>query len=151
MKVKTLWTVFFCFIIFVFLIGCKGKEEQQPPTISEEEAKIPAPEVATVTTTEDSASKSQVKELTVQAYNWGFTVDPVKIKKGDTVKLKLVGVSGTHGFALPEFDVNAGPIGEGSEQTIEFVADQAGTFTYYCNVPCGKGHKEMKGELVVEE
>jgi cytochrome c oxidase subunit 2 len=33
--------------------------------------------------------------------------------------------------------------------TVEFVADKAGTFTFSCSVYCGKGHRGMKGELVV--
>ena len=33
---------------------------------------------------------------------------------------------------------------------IEFIADKKGTFTFSCSVPCGSGHLNMKGTLIVE-
>jgi heme/copper-type cytochrome/quinol oxidase subunit 2 len=35
--------------------------------------------------------------------------------------------------------------------TVRFVADKAGTFEIACSEYCGKGHKKMKGQLVVKE
>jgi cytochrome c oxidase subunit 2 len=45
--------------------------------------------------------------------------------------------------------VDEKPIEPGSSKTVTFVADKAGTFKFFCNVPCGEGHREMTGQLVV--
>ena len=34
---------------------------------------------------------------------------------------------------------------------VEFTADKAGTFNFYCNNYCGQGHPDMSGVLVVTE
>ena len=68
------------------------------------------------------------KEITIEAFNWGFTQTPVQINKGDLVRIKLTSTSGTHGFAMPDFRVYANPIKPGQEQVVEFVADKSGTF-----------------------
>ena len=33
---------------------------------------------------------------------------------------------------------------------VEFVADKTGTFQFRCNLPCGSGHTNMKGTIVVK-
>ncbi|HLS88825.1 MAG TPA: cupredoxin domain-containing protein [Sphingobacteriaceae bacterium] len=54
-----------------------------------------------------------------------------------------------HNFQLDEFDINE-DVEPGDEKTIYFTADEAGTFTFICNIP---GHKEsgMVGTLEVKE
>ena len=54
-----------------------------------------------------------------------------------------------HGFSLLDFNVNEN-LEPGKEITVEFIADKKGTFTFYCSVPCGANHKEMKGKLIVK-
>ncbi|PIN74862.1 cytochrome C oxidase subunit II [Candidatus Woesearchaeota archaeon CG10_big_fil_rev_8_21_14_0_10_37_12] len=92
----------------------------------------------------------EIKELTIDAHNWAFTQENVVINKGDTVRIKVTSSEGIHGLKLPEFDIETGPISPGQEETVEFVADKTGTFEYKCNVPCGPGHREMKGKITVE-
>ena len=41
--------------------------------------------------------------------------------------------------------------GSGETVTFEFRADQAGTFTYYCNLTSDPRCRDMKGTLVVAE
>ena len=101
-------------------------------------------------TTTGSLSGGSVKELNIEAYKFGFRVlNNVQINKGDTVKLTVTSTDGTHGFAMPDFNVDLSPIAQGESKSTTFVADRSGTFTYFCNVPCGPGHSSMRGELVV--
>lgn len=66
-----------------------------------------------------------------------FSVKEITAKKGDLIRLKVNVTSGRHDFKLDEFDIYEDtPTGE--ETTIEFVADKAGEFIYYCNQP---GHR----------
>jgi len=73
----------------------------------------------------------------------------ITVKQGDKVKLNVKSIDVTHGFAIPEFNVKVDLL-PNKEETIEFVADKKGEFTFFCSVICGEGHKNMKGKLVVE-
>ncbi|TAL58269.1 MAG: hypothetical protein EPN86_00455 [Nanoarchaeota archaeon] len=96
-----------------------------------------------------TGNTGSVKEVHIEASNFQFTVTGPEIKKGDRVKLILTSAQGTHGFAMPAFNIDVGPISPGDTKTAEFVADQSGSFDYFCNVPCGSGHQSMKGILAV--
>ena len=68
-----------------------------------------------------------------------FSKKEITVKKGDTVRLKINATSGMHNFKIDEFDVLAEtPTGEVT--VVEFVADQAGEFVYYCAKP---GHRAL--------
>lgn len=92
-----------------------------------------------------AAATGEVKEITVNAKNFEFTPNEIKVKKGDTVKLTLVNESGMHGIEIPDFDLNLDSPG-----TKEFVADKTGTFDFKCSIMCGADHNKMLGKLVVE-
>jgi cytochrome c oxidase subunit 2 len=90
-------------------------------------------------------------EITVTAKNWEFDPSVIKVKKGDTVRLNLHSIEGTHGFSLPEFRINEKLVAGEPPKTVEFVADKAGEFGFRCSVMCGMGHMNQKGILIVEE
>ncbi|MDP1743901.1 MAG: cupredoxin domain-containing protein [Candidatus Amesbacteria bacterium] len=92
---------------------------------------------------------SATKEFTVTASNFKFDLKTIKVKKGDTVKITFKNVEGFHDFVIDEFDVATNQIGVEEEDEVEFVADKAGSFEYYCSV--GQHRKNgMVGKLVVE-
>ena len=95
-------------------------------------------------------ASENVVEMTIDAYSYGFTQSPATIKQGDKVRIKVTSSSGTHGVSIPDFGVSTGPIPAGQEEVFEFVADKSGSFDYFCNIPCGEGHRSMKGKIVVE-
>ncbi|MBP6859847.1 MAG: cupredoxin domain-containing protein [Candidatus Magasanikbacteria bacterium] len=92
---------------------------------------------------------SNRKEFIVTAKQWSFSPSTIKVKKGDTVVLKVTSVDVAHGLMLPSFNIKE-TLEPGKTKTIEFAADKAGTFTFSCSVACGAGHKAMTGTLVVE-
>ncbi|MEK7183066.1 MAG: cupredoxin domain-containing protein [Patescibacteria group bacterium] len=96
------------------------------------------------------AEVDDVKEFTITGGNFEFTPAMMTVKKGDTVRITFKNVEGFHDFTLDAFDVATKQIGADAEETVEFVADEAGSFEYYCSV--GK-HREMgmKGTLTVTE
>ena len=96
------------------------------------------------------AMDGPLKEIHIQMSNWNFVQDPVTIQKGDQVRLLVTSKEGTHGIMIPDLELSTDKIAPGEEQTLEFVAQEAGTFQYYCNVPCGPGHRSMRGQLMVE-
>ena len=58
-------------------------------------------------------------------------------------------IDATHGFALPAYNINLS-LEPGETATIEFDADQAGTFPFYCTEFCSALHLEMAGYFLVE-
>jgi plastocyanin len=91
-------------------------------------------------------------ELTFHVVGGNFFYVPnmIKVKKGDKVKIVFENSGGYHNFLLDEFDVKMDAIQTGESKTLEFTADKAGSFEYYCGV--GQ-HRTMgqKGTLVVTE
>lgn len=82
-----------------------------------------------------------------------FTPERIDIQKGDNVTWHLTSLErtpdATHGFALAGYNINLS-IEPGESQTIEFTANQAGTFIYYCTEFCSALHLEMLGYLTIK-
>ena len=91
---------------------------------------------------------STTKTFNVIAKQFEFDPGVITVNQGDTVILKIKSIDSTHGFYIPEFGVSQ-TLSSGQEETVQFVADKKGTYTFFCNVYCGSGHSEMKGTLIV--
>lgn len=111
------------------------------------------PDSDTVTTnntsTSDSTSSGQVKELTVTGSSFKFEPSNLTVNKGDKVKITFKNSGGMHNFVIDEFNVKTKVIPAGQEEVVEFTADKAGTFEFYCGVG---NHRAMgmKGMLEVK-
>ncbi len=90
-----------------------------------------------------------VKEFTVTGNNFTFAPATMKVKKGDTVRITFKNAGGTHDLVIDEFNARTKIINGSAQETIEFVADKAGTFEYYCSVGQHRA-MGMKGTLTVE-
>lgn len=103
---------------------------------------------------QDAAYKSQaapnVHEIQVTAKKYEFSPNPIRVKKGEPVRLIITATDHDHGIQLDAFHIKQ-KLKKGVPTTIEFTPDKAGTFPFKCSVFCGLGHGGMKGELVVEE
>ena len=95
-----------------------------------------------------ASATSPVKEFNMTAKQWEFIPATITVNKGDTVKLKVTSIDVMHGFGLADFGINK-DLPPGTTVDIQFVADKTGTFTFKCTVPCGSGHREMTGQLIV--
>ena len=91
----------------------------------------------------------EVVEIDMTAKQWEFEPGIVTVKEGSKVKLNIKSVDVAHGFALPDFGVSQ-RLEPGKTEIVEFTADKKGTYTFFCSVACGSGHRSMKGTLVVE-
>ena len=92
---------------------------------------------------------SNIKDFVLTATNFSFSPAEIKVKVGDTVRIKFANAEGFHDFKLDEFNVATKQIQTGISETVEFVASKAGSFQYYCSV--GQ-HRVMGmvGSLIVE-
>jgi plastocyanin len=97
----------------------------------------------------DGMMKGETKSFTVEAANFGYSVKEIKVKKGDTVKIKFVNKEGFHDWVLDEFNAKTPQIMGGKTADIEFVATKTGTFEYYCSVGQHRA-MGMVGKLIVE-
>lgn len=92
---------------------------------------------------------SQVKEFVVEGSNFKFEPNSITVNKGDTVRIIFKNVGGMHDWKIDEFNASTKVIQSGEEETIEFVADKAGTFEYYCSVGAHRANG-MVGDLIVK-
>jgi uncharacterized cupredoxin-like copper-binding protein len=91
---------------------------------------------------------SGVVEITVTSQGLRFTPDEIRVREGVTVRLTYENGGGGHDWVLDELDAATEFLRGGQSETIEFVADEAGTFEFYCSVP-GHRARGMVGDFVV--
>lgn len=101
-----------------------------------------------------------VKEFKISVASWAFFPDTIEVDKGDLVRLIFstvqdeISLYNGHGFGIDGYNVNVFLV-KGATQTVEFVADKAGTFTFrctsFCAIPEGAAadHFGMTGTFTV--
>jgi IPT/TIG domain-containing protein len=105
----------------------------------------------------DGFDAAAAKSFVITAKKFEFTVSPSPfvVNQGDSVTLDVTVLAsdGTqHGFFLEHyFEQTSFFINAGQHRTVTFVANQPGTFTFFCTQGlCGIGHGNMNGILVVQ-
>jgi heme/copper-type cytochrome/quinol oxidase subunit 2 len=116
----------------------------------------------TVTNETNATTQSEIKEIPVNVFSWGFEPNKIEVNKGDLVRLDFktnndeVSLYNGHGFGIEGYSINVFLI-KGTNQTVEFEADKPGTFTFRCTSFCAlpdapeSVHFDMTGTLVVNE
>ncbi|GMQ79151.1 MAG: hypothetical protein BMS9Abin02_1710 [Anaerolineae bacterium] len=88
----------------------------------------------------------------------GFDRQEIRVIAGEQVTLRLTSLDnqfhtdggGKHQWAVDEFDVSVIAPPKGTN-TVTFLPDEPGTYTYYCDVCCGgRANPSMQGTLIVE-
>lgn len=98
-------------------------------------------------------TEAPAKEFAMTSYYddqgaW-FSLKEITVKQGDRVRIKVTNTKGTHDFTVDEFGIKkVTPLNE--ETVIEFVADKAGTFEYYCSMPGHRARGQL-GKLIIME
>jgi cytochrome c oxidase subunit 2 len=95
-------------------------------------------------------SAGDVQTIDVTASRFQFEPSSISVAQGQRVQLRLHSADRSHAFAIKAFRVKAEIPEGGGTVTVEFVADQAGTFAFTCSEYCGTGHSRMKGTLIVQ-
>lgn len=106
--------------------------------------------VVTTSTTTSTTTLSEVSSFTVTGKNFSFSPSSITVKKGDRVRVTLQSVDGVHDFRIDQFGVATPQVGDGKSTVVEFTANVAGSFEYYCSIG---NHRAMgmKGTLIVKE
>lgn len=133
----------------IFFLNSQGKNQTQntqTPTVDQQPTA--ASEVSPTVAAMEEAT-GETKTFNVTGQNFSFSVKEIRVKKGDKVKIVYTNKQGFHDFVIDEFNARTPQIQAGTTEEIEFVADKAGTFEYYCSV--GQHRQNgMKGNLIVE-
>lgn len=90
-----------------------------------------------------------VKEFTVSGKNFSFEPATITVNKGDTVKINFKDDEGHHNLVVDGYGESTQTINAGGEDSITFMADKTGTFSYFCSVA---NHRDlgMLGSLIVQ-
>lgn len=107
------------------------------------------PETVPSRGSESDKKSEEVKEFIISARNFSFEPNVINVKKGDRVKIVFRNVQGFHDFRIDAYGVATKQFNSPGEEILEFTAEEAGTFEYYCSV---NSHKSMgmAGALKVE-
>ena len=139
---------FFSFLAFslaLLLLVSSCTQPTAPSTTPIQSAPIPSETPVVV----PSTSTGPLVEISLTAKDFSFEPAQIHVHTGDHVVIHAKSIAGHHGFGIQGYDINV-DLPEGEEQLVEFNANRPGTFTFYCSVPCGSGHRMMKGQLIVD-
>ncbi len=90
------------------------------------------------------------KEFTIWARQFDFVPAVITVGQGDHVRVNFKSADVTHGFYIDGYGVNV-KVNGGQTESVDFIADQAGTFKFRCSVTCGPFHPFMAGKFVVRQ
>lgn len=91
----------------------------------------------------------EVKEFTIEGKNFAFVPSSITVNKGDKVKITFKNTEGFHDFVVDEFGAATKQGQAPFNEVIEFTADKAGSFEYYCSVGSHRA-MGMFGTLIVK-
>ena len=94
----------------------------------------------------NNVAESEVKEFSMTSFvefvddkpKPQYSLKEITVNKGDRVRIKITVIAGTHDFKIDEYNIYA-DTKLNEEAVVEFVADKAGEFIYYCTKP---GHRQ---------
>ncbi|MDO8690277.1 MAG: cupredoxin domain-containing protein [Dehalococcoidia bacterium] len=100
-------------------------------------------------TSADGVMSPVIREYQIQARQFEFTPNVIRVPVGTVVRLVVTSADVDHQLEIPGIKSQSETV-QGRRQVLEFVAWPAGTYEIACAKVCGTSHDQMKGTLVVE-
>jgi heme/copper-type cytochrome/quinol oxidase subunit 2 len=88
------------------------------------------------------------REFTITARDYRFTPNRLEVSQDDLVKVTVSSQDVAYSLTIDAYRVSR-RVPAGGSTTLEFRADQAGTFAFYSNLTNDARHAQTRGELVV--
>jgi cytochrome c oxidase subunit II len=104
--------------------------------------------------------------IEISAKKYEFSPTEIRVKKGEKVELNVHSDDETHGVKLDVYPEGSkrkgtpglafaepsqnGKVTKGTDQVLDFTAQEVGTYDFKCAKVCGLGHDKMKGKITVE-
>lgn len=89
------------------------------------------------------------RKLAYEAFQYGFSPDPLVVLAGENVELSLKSRDLTHGMMIPDIDFNAEILPDKTTTATFKAPAKPGKYQIFCTVFCGSGHGDMSGTLLV--
>lgn len=88
------------------------------------------------------------RDVAIVARESRFEPNRIEVTQNDLVRVTLTSEKLPRTFAIDAYRISK-RVGGGETITFEFHANQAGTFSFYCNLTSVPACQDMKGTLVV--
>ena len=88
------------------------------------------------------------RDVAIVARDFQFVPNRIEVVQDELVRITLTSEGRPHSFAIDAYRI-VKRAGAGQTIVFDFRADQAGTFSFYCNLTSVPQCKDMKGTLVV--
>jgi heme/copper-type cytochrome/quinol oxidase subunit 2 len=155
---RNIFVILTIVILSLFIVGCNETVEElpvKPEGVPEPPVEEPIEEPASETEeTLPETAPIELKTIKITGENYKFMVNgkenpEIKVKVGEKIKIEFTSTEGFHDFVIDELEAKTDKVNSGGSTSVEFIANQAGTFSYYCSV--GK-HRDfgMEGTFIVE-
>jgi heme/copper-type cytochrome/quinol oxidase subunit 2 len=134
----------------------------EPKVIREIKYDVDVKEATSSANQGNSSPSGHIRDISMKVESWKFTPNLIEVNKGDLVRLHFVTAQDEvelyngHGFGIEKYGVNVFLL-KGTNQTVEFIADKPGTYTFRCTSFCSspeaaiENHFNMVGTLVVND
>lgn len=96
------------------------------------------------------AASQPVREIHVTASKYAFDPARIEVTEGEPVRIVIRSEDGKHGFGIERLDVETEVPKSGDPVSLDIVPQEPGEYEIKCTKWCGKGHKKMRGVLVVK-
>lgn len=97
----------------------------------------------------DNTMGSDFVQFDLTGKSFEYSQDEIRVKLGDMVRIDFTSTGGFHDWVVDEFDAATDKVNEGETTSVTFLADQVGSFEYYCSVGSHRA-QGMVGTLIVE-
>ena len=158
MTVRNMFVLVLAVALLAFA-GCAADVQPQEPTqdlgdetIDETPLEDEAPSEQDPTSPEEATTPDVTFSVTGE--NYAFFVDgeenpDMVVQEGDLVRIEFESTQGLHDWVVDAFAATEQVDSASGVTTVEFVADQAGEFEYYCSVGSHR-QQGMLGSFIVE-
>lgn len=92
---------------------------------------------------EGTSAQASANTIEIVATNWEFNEETFEVPAGEAT-IQFTAEEGAHAVSIPDLDVELQD-GETKNVTLE-----SGEYSFFCSIPCGEGHEDMKGTIVVK-
>jgi cytochrome c oxidase subunit 2 len=92
--------------------------------------------------TSKSIAQEPVNTIEIHARRFSFDPSEINLKKGETVKLRLISDDVAHSLVVPGLKINA-PMVKSHPTEITVTPESTGDFKGQCGKFCGSGHGSM--------
>lgn len=104
----------------------------------------------TPTAMEAESAVTEVRTIDMEAGGFYYKPNEIRAKKGEKIKIVMKSVDMMHDFVIDELGIKMPVTKSGETGSVEFTAENAGSFVFYCSVGQHRANGQV-GTLIVEE